>query len=327
MTKSELEQLSEKLLVDFKSKKSVNLKSSAKKYKTDLANLISAVTILKDWGYRFRITKDSAKLISVPDRLIDTEISYNLKTKTIGQKIYAYQKLKSTNDNAARFAETGESEGSIVVAEEQTRGRGRLGRQWHSPAGAGIYLSIILKPKFKPEFAPGLSIMTAVALADTINEYLPGKVKIKWPNDILINNKKVAGILTELSSEKNKINYVIIGAGINVNNNIEDFPEELINISTSIRRVLRKKVDRIEFLQKFLSDFEKEYNQYKKNRLKPAHKKIKRYSSLIGSTVKLRHNKKRMEGKATDIDQTGALIVNCNGKLIKVTSGEVTVVK
>ncbi len=123
--------------------------------------------------------------------LIDSEISFGLSTKTIGKKIVAFQTLQSTNDSASKLAEQNASEGTIIVAEKQTKGKGRFGRHWHSIANKGIYCSIILRPPFSPEFAPGLSLMTAVALADSFEIFTQSKIQIKWPNDLLLNKKNV----------------------------------------------------------------------------------------------------------------------------------------
>ena len=152
-------------------------------------------------------------------------------------------------------------------------------------------------------------------------------MRIKWPNDILIGNKKVAGILTELSADRGKIDYVIIGVGINVNHKADDFPSELRPIATSIRTANRRKASRVGLLSQFLRNIEKEYGRYKKNQLASSRKRIRDYSSLIGRNVMLRFGNKTVEGKAVDIDATGALIIEKDGERRPVTSGEVTVVK
>ena len=166
----------------------------------------------------------------------------------IGHQVHAYQSVKSTNDIAVRLAESGAPDGTIVTAEQQTGGRGRFGRVWHSPSGCGVYLSVILRPTLHPEQAPGMSIMTALALAETLSEYLPGKIQIKWPNDVLISGKKTAGILTKLSADHKRISYVVIGVGININHRSENFPDELKPIATSVRIGLRRKCDRVALL-------------------------------------------------------------------------------
>lgn len=324
------EELAESLLVIIRRKtgESYQYEQLCKKLGTDSSGIDAAISILASWGYKIRAKKsEGIRLISLPDALTDIGISSKLKTKFIGHIIHAYNSIKSTNDRASQMAEAGAAEGTIVVAEKQTKGRGRLGRTWHSPSGTGIYLSIVLRPKFRPEQAPGLSIMTALALAETVNIYCPGKTFIKWPNDVQIGKRKLAGILTELSADKRGINFVIVGVGINVNHGVGHFPDELKDSATSLRRVLRRKVNRVELLQSFLRQFEKEYLAYQKDGLKKAHSRIKRYSSLLGREVIIRSGRKQTNGKAVDIDSSGRLILETESGRIAIMAGEVTVVK
>ncbi|NOY88477.1 MAG: biotin--[acetyl-CoA-carboxylase] ligase, partial [FCB group bacterium] len=185
----------------------------------------------------------------------------------------------------------------------------------------------IIKPKLKPEDAPGISLMTALALADSIGKFSLEEVKIKWPNDIVIDGKKVAGILTELSAEKNKVNFIIVGVGINVNQKKSDFPDEIKKTATSLRRINKRKSNRIELLKLFLVNFEKEYERYQRYRLMTSRKKIRQYSSLLGHHIMLTRGKTIVEGKAVDINEKGALIIEKDKKLIPLSSGEVSVVK
>ncbi|MFZ5980354.1 MAG: biotin--[acetyl-CoA-carboxylase] ligase [Candidatus Zixiibacteriota bacterium] len=329
MNQVELEKKADDLLLRLRRRPGVYFKANllAKNLITDENEFTVILNLIKDLGYKIRFRSDTMAFIKAPDILTPTEISYRLKTKVIGHNITAYRSVKSTNDLAAELAEAGAPEGTIVTAEEQTRGRGRLGRDWHSPAGTGIYVSIILRPRFKPEKAPGLSIMTAVALADTINRFCNGEVRIKWPNDILINGRKTAGILTELVADKDKISHIVVGTGINVNLRGEDFPAELKDNATSLRRVNRKKVSRVEVLKTFLYFFEREYRDYPKYGLKKSHGKIKKYSSLLGQTIKILEGKNIIEGTAVDIDFSGRLILERNGVKTPISAGEVTVVK
>jgi len=329
MNRTELEKQTDDLLLKIRRRPGSYFKidNLAKTLKIDIAEFAELLVQVKEWGYKIRTRPDTLAFIKAPDFLTATETGYKLKTKIIGRSISAFRSVRSTNDLAAELAEKGAPEGTIVTAEEQTKGRGRLGRGWHSPAGAGIYVSIILKPRFKPDKAPGISIMTAIALADTVKKFCPGEVRIKWPNDILINGRKTAGILTELSADKNKINHIVVGVGINVNHRAEDFPEDLKNIATSLRRVNRKKVSRVELLKTFLYNFEREYKDYPKYQLKKSHDKIKRYSSLIGREIKIREGRNIVEGTAVDIDSSGRLIIERDGKTTPIIAGEVTVVK
>ncbi len=290
--------------------------------------LDQAIALAADWEYKLKVRKSAGvAFVAAPDLLTPTEIDHTLKTGWLGRTVYSYQSVKSTNDAAARLAGRGAPEGAIVTTEEQTEGRGRLGRVWHSPPGAGIYLSIILRPPLRPEDAPGIAIMTAVALADTISTYRPGLVQIKWPNDVWIDGRKTAGILTELSAEKSKINHVTVGVGINVNHMKRDFPEDLRTIATSLRRELRKKVDRLELLRLFLRNFEREYQKYLRYRLKKSHAKIRKYSALIGHEITLAFGKSRKTGLVKDIDRDGRLILQTDEGIETITAGEVTVVK
>jgi BirA family biotin operon repressor/biotin-[acetyl-CoA-carboxylase] ligase len=287
-----------------------------------------AVSRVAGWGYRLTKSRGGQiRFIAAPDCLTDTEVRYGLRTKLIGRNVFAYGTVQSTNDLAAQLAEAGVYEGTIVTAEEQTRGRGRLGRNWYSPYGAGVYVSVVLRPDFAAEKAPGTSIMAALALAETLSDICPGAVQIKWPNDILLDGKKVAGILTELSADGGRINHLIVGVGVNVNQKAGDFPPELKGTATSLRRVLKKQVDRVPLLQNFLARLEKEYGRYRKDQLSRARGRIRGFSSLLGSEVKLMRGKDMVEGTAVDIDASGCLIIARDGKKVRVASGEVTVVK
>ncbi len=332
MTRYELDTLAEELLLRVRRKPAsfIPLTSLSRRLGATPDDVKEAVKTLVSWGYRIRIRRGHVVFMSAPDALIDTEIKYGLKTKVVGRQIHAYRSVKSTNDLATQLAENGAPEGTIVIAEQQTRGRGRFGRNWHSEPGNGIYLSLVLRPNLPPDKAPALSIMTAVALADTLAGYLPDRVWIKWPNDLLIGRKrlrKTAGILTELSAEQKKIHHVVIGVGINVNHGIDDFPEDIKPIATSLRRALRKKVSRVELLQKLLVNLEREYNSYLKHGLKKAHKRVRAYSSLIGHSIKLASGKNITEGKVVDIDLDGRLVLEIDGECRPVIAGEVTVVK
>lgn len=292
--------------------------------------VLSALDLLISWGYHLIMASDSVSFHAPADSLNSTEIGYQLKSKLIGRQILSYRSVGSTNDMAARMAEGGSAEGLLITSEEQTRGRGRLGRHWHSPPGNGIYLSILLRPSFQPEMAPGISIMTGLALADALAKYFGDRVQIKWPNDLLISGKKVAGILTELSADKGRINYLVVGVGINVNQRASDFPEDIRSTATSIRRALRKTgrfTDRIKLLQQFLLNFEKEYRKYSNHQLGKSLSRLSKYSSLTGKKVEIISGRQRLHGKAKGIDGSGALLLESDGKTIAVNSGEVTIAK
>lgn len=330
MNNQQLEQLADDLIAHTRKKPDqfFDWHKLATRFKVEQEQLEKAASIAGDWDYILRVKKSlGVAFVSAPDSLTVTEIEHNLKTKWLGCELFSYRSVKSTNLIAAQMAAAGAADGTIITAEEQTGGRGRLGRVWHSPIGCGVYMSAIVRPKIKPEHAPGISIMTAVALADTICKYLPGIVQIKWPNDVYINGRKTAGILMELSAEKNRISHLIIGIGININHQVSDFPDELRDSATSLRRELNYEICRVEFLQLFLLNLEKEYESYLVNRLKKAHARIKRYSLLIGSKVTIRSGRNDINGLATDIDTNGCLILQTDSGPRTISAGEVTVVR
>ncbi len=299
----------------------------AKGAKATVDQVADAVRQIQAWGYKPRVRKQTIAFVRGADLLTATEIRYGLKTKLIGKQVVAYGTVRSTNDLASQMADNGAPEGTIVTAEQQTKGRGRFGRSWHSPAGLGIYLSIILRPKFPPERAPGVSLMTALAVADTIARHCKSQVQVKWPNDILIGGKKTSGILTELSAERGHIDHLIVGIGINVNHGVAHFPEELRTTATSVRRALRRKVNRVGLLRELLVRFEAEYAEYQKHGLKNSQKRLRKYSSLLGKTIQLASGTSIVSGQAIDIDANGCLIVESAEGRHQIVAGEVTVVK
>jgi len=329
MNKIELQTLADEVLFAIRTKpqKIFEITKLAKRFGAGIDDVIRATKVLKGWGYGVKLNKNELTFLSPTDTLSSTEILYYLKTKIIGKVMLSFKSIKSTNDLASQMAASYADEGVVITSEKQTLGRGRLGRSWHSPEKVGAYISIILTPKISPDKAPGLSIMTALAAAETFEKYCPDKVRIKWPNDILIGNRKVAGVLTELYTKYNKIDYVVVGIGINVNQRPQDFPQSLKKIATSLRQVSGKKINRAELVALFLKTFEKEYKSYQKNQLAGSLKRVRSYSSLLNKRLTLKSGADKISGRAVDIDRTGALIIETDGKKVAVSGGEVTVVK
>jgi BirA family biotin operon repressor/biotin-[acetyl-CoA-carboxylase] ligase len=304
---------------------SFNLTKMAKGLKCPADDVLKAIPILRNWGYTIKADKSGEYVfVSAPDSYLPAEISFGLKTKFIGKKIYSYRAVQSTNAIASRLAAVGTPEGTLIVAESQTRGRGRLGRKWYSPEKAGLYCSLILYPKINPSLAPGLSLVTAAAVAETIASYDDLDVKIKWPNDILVSGLKVGGILTELSAEIDRIAYVVVGVGVNINQKRSDFPSELRAIASSIRIGHKEKINRVEFLRRFLEKFEKEYLAFKKSGLTGTRKKVIKYSYLLGKEVKFRLGRKTLSGTAIDIDNIGRLVLDTPEGVVALNAGDVT---
>ena len=330
MNDAPLNLLSDALLATLRRKpsRSFSLERLAKIHDCRKSDIIFAVDLLRRLGYNIKSDHaDQFAFESAPDILLASEIAAGLKTSFIGRTIYAYHTVQSTNLLAAQLAEANAPDGALVIAESQTRGRGRMARPWFSPEHAGIYLSIILYPKINPVDAPGLSIMTALSLADTIAAYDELKVGIKWPNDCLINNRKTAGILTELSADMISVHYVVIGVGININQRRQDFPPEIKKTSTSLRAELKSEIRRVEFLQNFLKRFEKDYRRFCQSGLKSFRRRILALSSLLGKTVKLDLHGTVVSGKAVDIDRHGNLVLETADGRRPFTAGDVTVIK
>ncbi|MCM2271242.1 MAG: biotin--[acetyl-CoA-carboxylase] ligase [candidate division Zixibacteria bacterium] len=322
-----LQDIADHLLAYIRDRKTVARERLQRRFKLDADELAAALREIGNWGYRLKLSAKDVTFVDAPDLLTATEVGYQLKTRLIGRHIHSYRLVKSTNDLVSQMAESGAPEGSIVTAEQQSQGRGRLGRTWFSPESTGIYVSILLRPHIKPEQAPGLSIMTSLALADTLDPVAPGEVQIKWPNDILIGGKKVCGVLTELSAERHRILHVVVGVGINVNQRAADFPADIKRTATSLRVVTKKKLNRAELLKSFLRNFEREYLDYQKYGLKKSQRRLRKYSSMLGKSVRILSGENVIEGVAVDIDTSGALILYHGGKRIPISAGEVSILK
>ncbi len=264
-------------------------------------------------------TNEGYKLIKTPDRQIQFELERMLNTKIIGHKILFLEEIDSTNNKAKQIAFESQ-DGDVVVSETQHSGRGRRGREWHSPKG-GIYISFILKPNISPERAPQITLLSSVALVETLNS-MKSKMnaKIKWPNDILISGRKISGILTELSSDMEKINYVVVGIGINLNTDLEDLPEKAASLKVEMDQEISVKL----FLKSFFEHYDTVYQEYLNNGIDQIIEKWKKNSDTLGKNVKIIGINETYDGLAKDIDENGALILKTKDKEIKVYSGDVS---
>jgi BirA family biotin operon repressor/biotin-[acetyl-CoA-carboxylase] ligase len=285
-----------------------------------------AVRELRRWEFQIQSERGKGyKLVKSPDLILPGEIKRSLKSKIFGKRIYSYRKVGSTNLLGFRLAETGSEEGTLIVADEQGKGKGRMGRSWYSPPRLGLWMSLILRPDIPPFKAPGLSICAGLALAQTIKGMTGIDAKIKWPNDCLIDGKKVGGILLELSAELDRINFVIVGIGVNVNHSTQDFPRNLSQTATSMKIKLGKDLSRLALLTSFLEEFERIYLDFKKKGLSAQREMIKSFSSLLGKKVAVRFGKEKIEGMAENIDENGSMVIKTKKGEKVVTAGEVTV--
>jgi BirA family biotin operon repressor/biotin-[acetyl-CoA-carboxylase] ligase len=277
---------------------------------------------LKDSGYQIvAVPHLGYRLESCPDRLFVFEVARGLNTKFIGKKIHYFDYLASTMDLAMQLGMEGALSGSVVLAESQTKGRGRLGRGWASPKYKGIYLSLILRPKILPSACPILTLMSAVSICEAVKEVIDLDAQIKWPNDVLIHNKKVAGILTEMNAEVDKVNFVVIGIGLNVNND----KKSLIAGATSLKEQQGAEINRVVLLQEILRRLENNYLLLEDEGSSEIVNKWRNFALTLGTRVKVYYQNKQIEGQATDIDSDGALLIRKDSGLIqKISSGDVT---
>lgn len=279
---------------------------------------------LKEEGYNIEsVNKKGYRLVEKPNDILTYQnIAHQLDTKYIGNNIIHFNTIDSTNDYAKKIA-NGEKDGAIVISEEQTKGKGRLGRNWDSKANEGIWMSIILKPNMIPYKAPFITLIAGASIVRVLNN-LNVKATIKWPNDIILNNKKICGILTELSSEIERINYIVLGIGINVKT--MEFSQEICNIATSLYKE-GYIISRVDLVRNILEEFEKLYDDYIENDSKVNTLNICReYSAIIGKEIYIINGEDKEMVTCLDINSNGNLLIkNSKDEIREIMSGEVSI--
>lgn len=266
--------------------------------------------------------KDPQELL-VP--LKEAEIRAGLTTRRIGAVIHLFPVVESTNDEAATLADRGEAEGTVVIAERQRRGRGRMGRRWESPTGVGLYLSVILRPTIAPQDAPLLTLMGAVAGAEAIERTTGLTVALKWPNDLMLHGRKVGGILGEMAAEDARLLYVILGIGINVNHTGTDFPGELRQIATSLRVEADHPIDRTVMARSLLESLDHWYERLLNDGSQPILEQVRRRCLTVGRMVTARSGDEQVSGFAVELDDLGRLVIrDATGVLHHLMAGDVT---
>lgn len=280
---------------------------------------------LKNHGYEIEAhPRKGYRLKSRPDLLLPEEIRAGLATQLLGKQIVHFYDTSSTNNEAKRLAADDAIEGTIVVSEAQTLGRGRLNRGWFSPPGGGVWVSVILRPPFPPQEAPKCTLMAAVATVEAIREASGLNCGIKWPNDILWQGRKLVGILTEMSAEMDAINFVVLGIGINVSLQERDFPEELRNIGASVSMGAEREVSRVEVLQKLLERLEYWYQVVKQEGFEPVLEAWRRESVTLGQPVRVLAGEETYDGVAEELAEDGSLLVRTENGLRRVLAGDVS---
>jgi BirA family biotin operon repressor/biotin-[acetyl-CoA-carboxylase] ligase len=285
------------------------------------------IQALKNAGYEIEaIPKKGYVLVGTPDKLNPEEIEAVLKTKWLGRNMKYVDSVNSTNELAKAEANKGCADGFMAIAEEQVSGKGRLARGWFSPHGHGCWVSVVLRPPFMPEEAPKCTLMAAIAVVKAVNKYKGVHASIKWPNDVLLNGKKMVGILTEMNAEFGKINYIVIGTGINVNVPKKLIPEDLKDLAISIADAAEEPVRRIDVLADYLKNLEDLYETVLKKGFEPIFAEWRKYNNTLGQEVKVISLGDVYYGKAIDIDPSGLLIVQKkDGTIEKVIAGDVSI--
>lgn len=241
--------------------------------------------------------------------MTSNEIKAGLNTKILGKEVIFYTETTSTNDIALDLASKGADEGTLVVADSQTMGRGRGDRKWFAPAGTSILASLILRPSIELSQINKIVAITAISIVYAIRDMTNLPALVKWPNDVVINNKKVAGILAEAKTEKNSVSYVVVGFGINVNVPKASFPEEIVDIAISLSIESGYEISRIHLLQEILRQIESRYLKLDDDSFLDEWKSL---SATIGRQVQIEYADSIKTGIALDIDENGALIINLN---------------
>nr|WP_320146425.1 biotin--[acetyl-CoA-carboxylase] ligase [uncultured Anaeromusa sp.] len=280
---------------------------------------------LKNHGYEIEAhPRKGYRLKSRPDLLLPEEIRAGLSTQFFGKQIVHFFDTSSTNNEAKRLAADDVVEGTIVVSEAQTLGRGRLNRGWFSPPGGGVWVSVILRPPFPPQEAPKCTLMAAVATVEAIREMSGLNCGIKWPNDILWQGRKLVGILTEMSAEMDAINFIVLGIGINVSLQESDFPAELREIGTSVSMGAKREISRVELLQKLLERLEYWYQVVKQEGFEPVLEAWRRESVTLGQPVRVLAGEETYDGVAEELAEDGSLLVRTENGLRRVLAGDVS---
>lgn len=266
------------------------------------------------------------RIVSSPDLLVPDDISSSIVVDRIGGRIICLRETESTNIVAFRLAEEGAEEGTVVIADAQTQGKGRMGRRWESPAGTNLYCSVIVRPPISPMQAAQLTLCSVVAVARAVEKATTLIPSIKWPNDVLINGKKVAGLLNEMSAETDKVNFVILGIGININMTAEQFSADLRHPATSLLLESGKKIDRRAVACSLLESLDELYSLFLSRGHQPIRDEWLSRTNVLNRRVSVSSHDTAVCGIVTGIDEYGALLLQCDdGRMEKILAGDVTI--
>jgi BirA family biotin operon repressor/biotin-[acetyl-CoA-carboxylase] ligase len=285
------------------------------------------IKALEQEGFKIEaVPSQGYRVTFEPDILRKSDIGQGLKTKIIGKSIHLFPEVESTNTLAMEMAASGADEGTVVIAETQSRGKGRIGRKWLSPRG-NLYLSVILRPKIPINKAPMITLMGAVATSTAIRKQCGALAVIKWPNDILIRGRKVSGLLTEMNAEQDRIRHIVLGIGVDVNMDIDDLPVEVRRLATTLAVECGRKVDRLSLLRQLMRELDAWYQVYLTAE-KYMLAEWKMLNVTIGNSVAVSGAGETFQGLARGIDDEGRLVVEiADGTLCTVAAGDVSLLK
>jgi len=279
---------------------------------------------LKKEGYQFEaIRRKGYRLVNDPDDIFPERLKNQLNTKWLGKDILFLPEVDSTQKVAHEIARNGAEHGTVVITDEQTNGKGRLGRSWFSQKRKGIWMSMVIRPNFSFQEAPKITLVTSVILAKTLNKLYSDQFTIKWPNDIFLNGRKISGILTEIHGEQDRIHYMIIGVGINTHR--IEFPEELLVKATSIEEEIGIKPKRMELIQNFFLEFEKQYTEFATKGFRSFYPYYNEHLFGKGRIITVNRFPKSIEGEILRINNEGYLILRQeNGREVNIISGDLS---
>jgi BirA family biotin operon repressor/biotin-[acetyl-CoA-carboxylase] ligase len=283
------------------------------------------ISQLRENGYVIEaIPSRGYKLKSLPDVLYPAEVTSGLETRCVGCEVVYFDQTDSTNTQARLLADAGAVEGTVVIADTQGSGKGRLGRSWYSPPEVNLYLSVILRPTISPRIATQMTFLSAVAVAQAIEASGQFSPQLKWPNDVLLTGNKVAGLLNELNAETEQIHYLVLGIGINLNMTADQFPQDLRCPATSLLLEGGQPVSRRQFTQSLLQSIDSLYTSYLKNGFGPLKTEWERRCNVINQWVEVDCQSHKQVGQVSGVDETGALLLSLSGGVTqRVLAGDI----
>ena len=279
-----------------------------------LRSLGYAIEALPSRGYR---------LTSLPDVLLAEEVRAGLDTRIIGRELVFFDETDSTNLRARELGDNGHPEGTVVIADRQTAGKGRLGRYWASPPAVNLYTSILLRPPILPYDGPQLTFLSAVAVARAVEEIGGLRPLVKWPNDVLLGGRKVAGLLNEMNAETEGVRYIVLGIGVNLNMRPEQFPDDLRYPATSLAIETGREFSRLSFARALYRHLDSLYGEYLVSGFPPVIRAWEEMCDLIGRDVEVDCQSRLIRGRVEGLDTDGGLLVRAEGTLEKILAGDV----